>query len=165
MWSNTNICNESNSLEPSINSESSNLIDPFETEETMLKTIQCESDSALPLVPSFTEPTENNDTPNTNDPLTNAKKYCSADVDLSMCTLNNDNMETKCNTKKKTINKICSFCNKNVVDKVIQCTTCSSWCHNECTKLLAYQIYIFKTTTRNYTCEHCANVPDNWRNQ
>lgn len=53
----------------------------------------------------------------------------------------------------------CTFCGNTGDNYTIQCSKCESWCHNRCTRLPIYQLYIYQTTNRKYTCENCADVP------
>ena len=47
----------------------------------------------------------------------------------------------------------------NEVDKfMIQCTKCNSWLHYYCTNLLSYQVQMYSTTQRRYTCYQCVEV-------
>ena len=43
---------------------------------------------------------------------------------------------------------------------MIECSACHNWIHFQCTKLPAYQIQIFIDTNRKFTCENCADQPE-----
>ena len=43
---------------------------------------------------------------------------------------------------------------------MIQCSICHHWLHFSCTKLPAYQVKIFISTQRKFTCENCVDQPN-----
>ena len=45
-------------------------------------------------------------------------------------------------------------------DQSIQGQDCKEWVYYECTKLPSYQLYLFETTQRHYTCEICTSMED-----
>ena len=49
----------------------------------------------------------------------------------------------------------CSFCIDPTRSNVIQCADCFAWCHFTCTKLPAYQLFIYKSSTRKFKCAKC----------
>jgi len=53
---------------------------------------------------------------------------------------------------------LCPSCNEHVNEKTIQCNTCTTWYHFRCTHLPNYQLYIYNTTSRKYTCQKCVEM-------
>ena len=49
----------------------------------------------------------------------------------------------------------CTICNKTAEIDTIQCSNCQKWVHFECSELPAYQLIVYNTTTRKYTCKMC----------
>ena len=53
---------------------------------------------------------------------------------------------------------LCPSCNVRANEKTIQCNNCTKWYHFRCTHLPNYQLYIYNTTNRKYTCQKCVEV-------
>ena len=57
----------------------------------------------------------------------------------------------------------CPICRDQQNDnKAIQCNSCLQWVHYHCTQLPRYQLYVYQSTKRKFTCEKCAQTPDNF---
>ena len=52
----------------------------------------------------------------------------------------------------------CGTCKSPVADDGIQCGDCKLWFHYTCSKLPAYQLYMYEKSQRKYTCETCSNM-------
>ena len=61
----------------------------------------------------------------------------------------------------------CKTCKFSCTDKdqSIQCQDCKEWVHYICTKLPPYQLYLYETTQRRYTCEICTEMDDDYQIQ
>ena len=54
----------------------------------------------------------------------------------------------------------CAMCPEKDDSNVIQCSICHHWLHFSCTKLPAYQVEIFISTQRKFTCENYVDQPN-----
>ena len=61
---------------------------------------------------------------------------------------------------KSLIYASCVMCSDKDDNDMIECSICHNWIHFQCTKLPAYQIQIFIDTMRKFTCENCADQPE-----
>ena len=65
-------------------------------------------------------------------------------------------------TKELTKVTACSFCKEDVTGKQesMQCGDCKEWCHFQCTRLPQYQLHIFQSTQRKYSCFACSGCDE-----
>ena len=54
----------------------------------------------------------------------------------------------------------CAMCPEKDDNNMIQCSICHQWLHFSSTKLPAYQVKIFISTQRKFTCENCVDQPN-----
>ena len=52
----------------------------------------------------------------------------------------------------------CGKCQSPVTKSGIQCVSCKKWYDYKCTMLPPYQLYIYETSQRKYTCHKCSGV-------
>lgn len=59
----------------------------------------------------------------------------------------------------------CKKCNAKCTDtdQSIQCQDCKGWIHYVCTRLPAYQLYLYESTQRRFTCEFCTEMDDDFQ--
>ena len=65
-------------------------------------------------------------------------------------------IETKEELKES--EELCCACQQPVIEAGINCTECKKWIHYQCTELPAYQLYLYESTTRKFTCSLCSNI-------
>lgn len=58
--------------------------------------------------------------------------------------------------------KSCHKCNELDNEEMIQCNSCNKWIHYSCSLLPPYQIYIFITSSRRYSCPDCVTIPESF---
>lgn len=56
----------------------------------------------------------------------------------------------------------CPLCKTENEGLVMQCFSCKLWCHYICTKLPPYQLHIYGSTTRKFTCEMCITMTNSF---
>jgi hypothetical protein len=81
---------------------------------------------------------------------------------ILQCKLTIHNIENKIgqNQAYSSVTPTCTISCGQITDKfMIHCSKCQQWTHYKCTLLPAYQLYMFVSTTRKFTCEMCSNVP------
>ena len=54
----------------------------------------------------------------------------------------------------------CAMCPEKDDSNMIQCSICHHWLHFSCTKLPAYQVEIFISIQRKFTCENYVDQPN-----
>lgn len=100
---------------------------------------------------------------NNNDQLINSEETCLKTADTSndnQFPENNVTHETESNEdKSQNENKDCALCPEINNDKMLECTTCKSWVHYECTNLPKYELtrYI-RYKSRKYSCQICVTT-------
>ena len=47
-------------------------------------------------------------------------------------------------------------------DHAIQCQACKYWVHYRCSDLPEYQLYLYESTQRRYTCKICVDIDEDF---
>ena len=83
-------------------------------------------------------------------------------VITTQSSLMEDEIEENDAAKEKELNPCtANGCAMKSNDLMLKCTECKHFTHFECTKLPAYQLFLYKTSKRRFICESCAGpVPD-----
>lgn len=76
-----------------------------------------------------------------------------ADISLPMPNLTEDQ-----DGVKFTCNKCLTDCVEG--ENCIQCQDCKTWIHYICSRLPPYQLFLYESTQRRYTCESCTEVDE-----
>ena len=61
----------------------------------------------------------------------------------------------------------CKKCAVGCIDgeNCIQCQDCKTWIHYKCSKLPPYQLFLYESTQRKYTCEFCAEMDEDFNKE
>jgi len=63
----------------------------------------------------------------------------------------------------KEITKSCVSCTSPDTAEMIQCNSCNKWINYTCSMLPPYQVYIFVTSSRRYSCPNCVQIQDSFK--
>ena len=76
------------------------------------------------------------------------------------CLQISSNSDVKEKNHREYICKSCNIpCKEN--EQAIQCQECKYWVHYKCSDLPEYQLYLYESTQRRYTCKFCVSI-DNY---
>ena len=102
-------------------------------------------------------------------------RYVWQDIGMELCRNMNIDCGLDDNNGKMTLQKTpekaknsentrfsCRSCSVDCIEgeNSIQCHECKSWTHYNCSKLPPYQLFLYETTQRKYTCEFCADIDE-----
>ena len=73
--------------------------------------------------------------------------------------VNNSNVKFVSSNNKTAKGRSCSKCEKSDDKHMILCADCGEWSHFMCTKLWSYQIHMFNSTNRKFSCSNCVTTP------
>lgn len=87
------------------------------------------------------------------------EKYKRQDTAVNTC---KSVTSVDCEQARRNKEARCQNCDEMTETDTIECCSCKSWSHFSCTKLPRYQLFVFVSTSRKFTCEKCVEIPEDF---